>query len=89
VPRSIESDNTSPPSNGDWNEYRRLVLRAVDKLEVAVDTLRDAVAEIRAKDVARIESDLAVLKTKAAMWGAASGMISGAIITWLVLRVLK
>jgi len=54
-----------------WNEYEKLVLDKLDKLEQGHGELRAAVASIK--------TDLAVQKVKAGMWGALAGAVPAAV----------
>jgi len=61
---------------GDWDEYRRMILAALDRLERSVGELRD---EVRV-----LQGDVTALKVKAALIGALAGLVAGAIIGKLV-----
>lgn len=66
---------TGEPENG-WREYQRLVL---DQLRRHTDEL----VLVRAQ-LGRIEIRLAVVETKAAMWGAGTGAVFGAAVALAV-----
>ena len=58
-----------------WSAYEKLVLDKLESLEHGLDELRGEVVAVRI--------DVATLKVKAGMWGAAFGMVP-ALITALV-----
>ncbi len=65
-------------SNG-WIEYRRLVLSELERLNEGQEETRDEVRAIR--------TDIATLKVKSGLWGAAAGVIPAAIaIVWMLVR---
>lgn len=57
--------------NGDFSEYRRLILDRLDRLEDEVQGV--------SRTVARIENDLTALKIRAGLWGAIAGALPGLI----------
>jgi hypothetical protein len=56
---------------GDWDEYRKLVLSELRRLEAAVEGMRDEVQQLKV-EVAR-------LNVKAGMWGALAGVVTAAV----------
>lgn len=63
-----------PPKNG-WNGYQKLVLNKLDDHSSALNDLKEEVSELRTKDITDLKIDIAMLKIKAGVWGAAAGMI--------------
>ena len=62
-------------SKNGWDNYQKLVL---DKLEDHATTLHSLDAEvksIRTEDIPGLQVEIAMLKIKAGVWGAAAGMI--------------
>jgi hypothetical protein len=57
-------------NGGDWDEYRRLVLGELRRLERHLTDLSEQVSELRV-EVAR-------LNVKAGMWGALAGIVTAA-----------
>lgn len=57
-------------NDGNWDEYRKLVLSELRRLERAVNGLHDEVAELKV-EVAR-------LNVKAGLWGALAGIVTAA-----------
>jgi hypothetical protein len=66
---------------GGWDEYRRLILAALERLEAAIKEL-DAKMDLA-------HTDITMLKVKASLWGAGAGAIASALISALVSRLLK
>ncbi len=56
--------------DGGWDEYRRLVVDTLERLERKTEDLKKSV------DVANI--NIAMLKVKAGVWGALSGLMTAA-----------
>lgn len=54
-----------------WPEYQRLVLGRLEDHGEALDTIRS--------QLTRIRIDIATLKVRAGMWGAASGLITAVV----------
>jgi hypothetical protein len=54
------------PDDG-WNEYQRLVLAELERLDASVRACQNELAEIRL--------GFAVLRTRAVSWGALGGMV--------------
>ena len=60
------------PENGDWKEYKRLVIDRLDEMRLSIKELRE--------DFLTQASDVVALKTKLALIGVISGMVgSGAV----------
>jgi hypothetical protein len=55
-----------PDSNG-WNEYQKLVLAELERLDTTVTKIQTDVTEIRL--------NFAVLRTRAVTWGALGGFL--------------
>ena len=60
------------PEGNRWNEYEKLVLDKLDTLEAGQKETRDGMASLR--------TDMAVLKTKAGLWGALAGAVPAGIL---------
>ena len=82
-------------TNGEWREYRRLVMNAIEGLQADVKDLRADVAILRAelkeRDSVR-DRDIAVLKSKTALWGSVGGILASgllAIIVFVIQRALR
>jgi hypothetical protein len=63
-----------------WNEWQNHVLAELKRLNSCVERMEE--------DVGKIHSEIAVLKVKARMWGAAMGAIPGGIaaLIWLLVN---
>ena len=69
----------NPPSDqGTWNEYQRLVMSKLEALESG---------QLRTEGkLAQLQADVAVVKTKAGVWGAIAGALPvSAAILWQAL----
>jgi len=73
-----------------WNEWAKYVLKSIERLEHNITTLEDK-ADINKlevlKEIADIKREIAMLKTKSAMWGAIAAsipVIIGIIITLII-----
>lgn len=74
-----------PPVPG-WNEYKLLVLDQLERVSRQVGELERKVDAFRADDIASVKVDIALLKQKAAGYGAIAGLIPSLIaagIWWL------
>jgi len=94
------TDNTI---NG-WNEWSKHVLAELKRLNTCYETLekanssehiaiRDqiiAVKEELKSDISISRADIAVLKVKAGLWGAAAGAVPGIIaLIWYIVQLLQ
>ena len=80
-------DDLISPQNG-WSEYRRLVLSELERLHKGQLELRNEIAQLRrdtATELAKVRSDIAMLKIKSGVWGAAAGLIPAIIAILLTL----
>jgi hypothetical protein len=76
---------TPPSEDAPWGEYRRLVLAELERIARDMESLADKVERFRADELAAIRTEVALLKQKAAFWGA----IAGVIVTVLVSLIPK
>jgi hypothetical protein len=70
------SEGVSAPG---WNEYKLLVLDQLEGLKNQVRDLEKKMDTFRADDIATVKVEIALLKQKAAAWGAISGLIPSAL----------
>lgn len=70
------------PKN-DWNEYKQLILRKMDDDQEKWTKMFDLVGALRA-DVTGIKLDVGGLKVKAAIAGAAAGVVGTAVVTFII-----
>jgi hypothetical protein len=68
----------APESEGDWGEYRRLILQELQRLHEGIAGVQGQLASLHASELAGIKAEIAVLKFKSGMWGFAAGAIPGA-----------
>lgn len=62
-----------------WSEYKLLVLDQLEGLKAQVRQLESKMDSFRADDIANVKVEIALLKQKAAVWGAISGLIPSAL----------
>lgn len=62
-----------------WSEYQKLVLSRLDGQDRSLTELGNEVKELRSKDVVDLKVEIAMLKVKAGLWGAAAGAVPGAL----------
>lgn len=68
-----------------WNNYQRLVLTKLDDHSGHLDALTKEIGEMRSKDITDLKVEIAMLKIKAGVWGAAAGLVPGVIAAIYVL----
>jgi hypothetical protein len=66
-------------SEGDWGEYRRLILAELTRLSEGNSEIKAMISILRSDDIADMKAEIAVLKFKAGVWGLIAGAIPGAI----------
>jgi hypothetical protein len=69
----------APESEGDWGEYRRLILAELQRLSDGISEVKGQISVLNTADIADIKAEIAVLKFKAGVWGLIAGAIPGAI----------
>lgn len=76
---------------GDWAEYSRLVLNELERHEEALEKLTqqlvDLAADVNSK-FGKTQTEIALLKLRSGLWGAAAGAIPavGIVLWWLVTK---
>lgn len=76
--RNRVPDDRVPDENGEWKEYRRLVLDRLTAMEKRLDMIDGKWAERFDLMEARMrenEMEVVAVKIKAGMWGAIAGML--------------
>ena len=71
----------SPPekSSNDWSEYEKLVLAELERHGKLISEIDDKIGNIRV--------EIAMLKVKSGIWGAAAGLIS--VLVFVLYEVLS
>jgi hypothetical protein len=69
-----------------WVEYRRQILSQLERIRFEIDQITGKIEDFRAKDLAELRTDIALLKFQAALWGSIAGTLFSAIAT-AVLKV--
>jgi hypothetical protein len=70
-----------PPDDASWEQYRRLILAELERINTAVESINRKIEQFRQDDIASIKTDIALLKFQAAMWGAGAGIVFGGLAT--------
>lgn len=78
-PWSAVSWLMSPEGDGDFGEYRRLILAELQRLSDGISEVKGQVSALHSLELAGIKAEIAVLKFKSGLWGFAAGAIPGAI----------
>jgi len=68
----------APESEGDWSEYRRLILTELTRLSDGISEVKGQLGALHSSELAQIKAELAVLQFKSGLWGFAAGAIPGA-----------
>lgn len=58
-----------------WSEWREYVLHSLERIEESGKATSAEVQAIRAKDIAALKLEIALLKVKSGFWGAVGGAI--------------
>lgn len=66
-------------SRNGWDSYQKLVLDKLTEHSGSLATLTDEVSELRTKDITDLKVEIAMLKIKAGLWGAAAGAVPAAL----------
>lgn len=77
MPSFVES-LMAPESEGDWGEYRRLILQTLQNLQESIVALDGKISALSTMRIAALEAQVAVLQFKSGLWGFAAGAIPGA-----------
>lgn len=72
------------PTNG-WSRFERVIVYRLDKLDESLVGVRQELHDIRNDEIARLKVDIAMLKVKSGLWGAAAGFIPAALVVAYVL----
>jgi hypothetical protein len=62
-----------------WKEHQIMVLKELERNAEEVEKVRRAISAIRETDLPALRQDIAVLKTKAMLWGGVAGTVFGAV----------
>lgn len=63
------------PVPENWGEYRRLILSELERISKDLEVLSDKLDLFRRDEISKIQIDVAMLKVKAGVWGAAGGLM--------------
>lgn len=74
-----------------WDYYRRQILTEIARLGSQLDVVKTKVDQFRQDDIADIKTEIALLKLKSSLWGAAMGGATAILVTLggILLRLVK
>jgi hypothetical protein len=72
-----------PPEDAPWGEYRRLVLNELERIARDIEGLADKMSRFQSEELSAIKTEVALLKQKAAFWGAIAGIIGTLLVSLL------
>jgi len=75
------TQNEKPNRSGDWPEYRRLVLSDISRLEQGQLSMD--------KKMDKCLHEIALLKLRASIWGAAAGMVFGPVAAAIIWQIFN
>jgi len=75
------TEDSGTGSDGDWSQWRRLVLAALEDTKNELEANRAKLQEL--------ETKITVLDTKLIVWGAMAGVVSAAVVTFIIDRVFS
>ena len=58
-----------------WQQYKIHIISELEDLKKLMDTMDQRISDIRHIDVPSLRVEIAMLKIKSGLWGAAAGMI--------------
>jgi hypothetical protein len=71
------------PKTNQWDEYRRLVIAELERIDRSLGQINvkmDMTTEVRNKEISSLRVEIAILKVKASIFGAACGLAASAIV---------
>ena len=71
-------------SEGEWGEYRRVILQELQRLHDGIADVKGQIALLHTSEIATIKAEIAVLKVKAVMWGAVASILFSAAVTFIL-----
>lgn len=74
----LPSDSNHENGNG-WPTWSKLVLSEIERLQTELDKANVRLALTREQDLPALRTEIAVLKTKAVIFGAIAGIVSSAL----------
>lgn len=78
-----------PDSQDTWEQYRKLILAELDRINIAVEAINRKIEQFRQEDISAIKTDIALLKFQAGLWGAGAGVIFSLIMTLLLKFIVR
>jgi hypothetical protein len=76
-------DSNLPNDPEAWGYYRRQVLKDLDAIAADMRSLADRFDELSRSELAKIKTELALLKFQAGIWGAAAGLLGTFVVSVL------
>lgn len=69
-----------PEAEGDWGEYRRLILQELQRLHDGIAEVKGQIGMLHTSDIATLKAEIAVLKFKSGVWGFMAGAIPASVV---------
>lgn len=69
----------SPEGQGDWGEYRRLILQELQRLHDGISEVKNQISSLHSSEIASIKAEIAVLQIKSGVWGFIAGAVPSAV----------
>lgn len=67
------------PKQGNWGEYRQLVVEELKRLSLGIETVNRKIDDLRSADIAEVKAQIAVLQFKSGVWGFIAGAVPSAV----------
>lgn len=69
----------SKPPQGDWGEYRTLILAELKRLHDGIEEVKEKIDTLHASEIGAIKAQIAVLQFKSGVWGFLAGAVPSAL----------
>lgn len=64
---------------GDWGEYRTLILAELKRLHEGIEEVKAKIDTLNASEISALKSQIAVLQFKSGVWGFLAGAVPSAV----------
>lgn len=70
-----------------WERYQERVLSEIHDLKADVKSIRSDIAQIHMNEITELKVEIAMLKIKSGLWGAAAGLLpAGLLVAYEILK---
>jgi len=77
----------APDAQGDWGEYRRLILQELQRLHDGIGEVKSQISALHSSEIASIKAQIAVLQFKSGVWGFLAGAVPSAVaVIYMLMR---